>query len=305
MSAARLHKRAVKKAVKRSAQKRAAQERRAAKSASSAPASPARAKVRSYRHDHKRVHIPHAGLARNDQSQQQPSITRTLPQADDFDPHLHPQLQWAGRQNSRQQNMTAMPLHVHERVDPAVIIRATLRRNGNGQMPLFEDPEDKLPLQNELQFYRHQKNWSNRLIAGDSMLVMQSLIHKENMTQQVQCIYMDPPYGIKYGSNFQPFVNKREVKDGHDNDLSSEPEMINAFRDTWQLGVHSYLSHLRQRLLLASSGSCFVQISDQNVHLVRCVMDEIFGADDFVDSITYKTTVGMSQKMRRAELRTI
>ncbi|MCX9082866.1 MAG: site-specific DNA-methyltransferase [Candidatus Methanoperedens sp.] len=137
------------------------------------------------------------------------------------------------------------------------------------------------------------------MIAGDSLLVMNSLIEKEGMAGKVQMIYIDPPYGIKYGSNFQPFVNKREVKDGKDEDLTQEPEMIKAFRDTWELGIHSYLTYLRDRLLLArelltESGSVFVQISDENVHLVRCLMDEVFGVKNLVSLIVYKTTSGQT-----------
>src|SRR6185437_3395903 len=136
--------------------------------------------------------------------------------------------------------------------------------------------------------------WSNRLIAGDSLLVMNSLLQKEGMSEKVQMIYIDPPYGIKYGSNFQPFVNKREVKDGKDEDLTQEPETIKAFRDSWELGIHSYLSYLRDRLLLSrelltESGSIFVQISDQNEHHVKEIMDEIFGSQNFVSLITFKT----------------
>ena len=180
-------------------------------------------------------------------------------------------------------------LHVHERIDPHTIIDAVRKRNGNGlpvQPSLFERREENPPLREAIDFYRHAHGWSNRLIAGDSLLVMNSLLEKEGMAGQVQMVYIDPPYGIKYGSNFQPFVNKREVKDGKDEDLTQEPEMIRAFRDTWELGIHSYLTYLRDRLLLArdllhESGSCFVQIGDENVHLVRDLMDEIFGANKF------------------------
>ena len=130
------------------------------------------------------------------------------------------------------------------------------------------------------------------MIAGDSLLVMNSLLVKEGMAGQVQMIYIDPPYGIKYGSNFQPFVNKRDVKDGKDEDLTQEPETLKAFRDTWELGIHSYLTYLRDRLLLArellsESGSIFVQISDENVHLVRNLLDEVFGTKNFVVMITF------------------
>src|SRR5690606_33395504 len=141
--------------------------------------------------------------------------------------------------------------------------------------------------------------WANRLIAGDSLLVMNSLLQKESMAGKVQMIYIDPPYGIKYGSNFQPFVNKRDVKDRKDEDLTQEPEMIKAFRDTWELGIHSYLTYLRDRLLLAKellheSGSVFVQISDENLHHVREILDELFGAKNFVSLIIYKKTTSAS-----------
>ena len=129
---------------------------------------------------------------------------------------------------------------------------------------------------------------------------MNSLLQKESMAGRVQMIYIDPPYGIKYGSNFQPFTNKRDVKDRNDNDLTQEPEMIKAFRDTWELGIHSYLSYLRDRLLLArellnESGSVFVQISDENVHLVRNLMDEIFGAENFVSQLAFRKTSNLAQ----------
>src|SRR5947207_1916606 len=151
------------------------------------------------------------------------------------------------------------------------------------------------PLREAIEFYKHRHNCTNRLVAGDSLLVMNSLIEKEALAGQVQMFYFDPPYGIKYGSNFQPFVNKRDVKDGKDEDLTAEPEMVKAFRDTWELGLHSYLSYLRDRLLLArellhESGSIFVQISDDNVHHVREVMDEVFGAKNFVSIISFQTT---------------
>ncbi|KKZ14741.1 MAG: DNA methylase, partial [Candidatus Synechococcus spongiarum 142] len=164
------------------------------------------------------------------------------------------------------------------------------------QPDLFAAPFENLPLRQALEFYRHEKGWSNRLVAGDSLLVMNSLLSKESMGGRVQMIYMDPPYGIKYGSNFQPFVNKRDVKDRADSDLTQEPEMIKAFRDTWELGIHSYLTYLRDRLLLArellsESGSVFVQIGDENVHRVRAVMDEVFGEENFVSLLSYRSSV--------------
>jgi adenine-specific DNA-methyltransferase len=158
----------------------------------------------------------------------------------------------------------------------------------------FEEP---LPLREAVDFYKHDRGWSNRLVAGDSLLVMNSLLQKESMAGQVQMIYIDPPYGIKYGSNFQPFVNKRDVKDRSDADLTQEPEMIKAFRDTWELGIHSYLTYLRDRLLLAKellheSGSVFVQISDENLHLVRNLMDEVFGQQNALPHIVFRKTTG-------------
>jgi adenine-specific DNA-methyltransferase len=190
-------------------------------------------------------------------------------------------------------------LHVHERIDPRTIIEAVRKRNGQKpvQGSFFNLLEENPPLREAIEFYKHRHNWSNRLIAGDSLLVMNSLIEKEGMAGQVQMIYIDPPYGIRYGSNFQPFVNKRDVKDGKDEDLTCEPEMIKAFRDTWELGIHSYLAYLRDRLLLArellhESGSIFVQISDDNVHHVRESMDEVFGVGNFVGMISFKVTGG-------------
>jgi adenine-specific DNA-methyltransferase len=212
-----------------------------------------------------------------------------------YDPHLEPQLQWAGKAEHSSFEVPTVSLHVHERIDTKTIIDAVKKaKDDHGQASLFDEP---LPLREALDFYKHKENWSNRLIAGDSLLVMNSLLEKEGMAGKVQMVYFDPPYGIKYGSNFQPFVNKRDVKDGKDEDLSSEPEMIKAFRDTWELGIHSYLTYLRDRLLLArellsDSGSVFVQISDENVHHVREIMDEVFGAENFISLITFKTSSG-------------
>ncbi len=186
---------------------------------------------------------------------------------------------------------------MHERIQPQTILEAVKKAGVKVQPNLFDHAFEPLPLRDEVEFYKHEKGWANRLIAGDSLLVMNSLLQKENMAGRVQTIYFDPPYGIKYGSNFQPFVNKRDVKDGNDEDLTAEPEMIKAFRDTWELGIHSYLSYLRDRLLLArellsESGSVFVQISDENVHRVRCIMDEVFGAENFCAFITIRKTTG-------------
>lgn len=220
-----------------------------------------------------------------------------------YDPHLDPQLTWAGKAEHTSFKVPTVSLHVHERIDPRTIIKALRKQNGEikRQASLFEFSIENPPLREAVEFYRHKHNWSNRLIAGDSLLVMNSLLEKEGMAGHVQMIYIDPPYGIKYGSNFQPFVNKRDVQDGKDEDLTQEPEMIKAFRDTWELGIHSYLSYLRDRLLLGrelltESGSVFVQISDENVHHVREIMDEVFGKENFITQINYRTSVGLGSE---------
>ena len=218
-----------------------------------------------------------------------------------YDPHLDPTLTWAGKTEHTSFQVPTVSLHVHERIDPKTIIEAVRRRNGApiaAQGSLFESAAENPPLREAIDFYQHAHAWSNRLIAGDSLLVMNSLLEKEGMAGKVQMVYIDPPYGIRYGSNFQPFVNKRDVKDGSDEDLTQEPEMIRAFRDTWELGIHSYLTYLRDRLLLArellhESGSCFVQISDENVHLVRNLMDDIFAAANFVALVVVQKTGGL------------
>jgi adenine-specific DNA-methyltransferase len=212
-----------------------------------------------------------------------------------YDPHLDPQLVWAGKKEHVSFEVPTVSLHVHETIDPRTLIEAVRKRNGDGtplQPSLFERPEERMPLHDAIDFYKHAHGWSNRLIAGDSLLIMNSLLEKEGMGGQVQMVYIDPPYGIKYGSNFQPFVNKRDVKDGKDEDLTQEPEMIRAFRDTWELGVHSYLTYLRDRLLLArellsESGSVFVQISDENLHHAREVLDDLFGPANFCAVIVF------------------
>ena len=255
--------------------------------------------VESYEHrDKARVNNPPVGLV----------TPETDPDAGQkkkryaYDPHLDPQLVWAGKAEHTSFEVPTVSLHVHERIDPRTIIDAVRKRNGNNgnarQLSLFEE-ERREPLREAIEFYKHAHGWTNRLIAGDSLLVMNSLLEKEGMAGKVQMIYFDPPYGIKYGSNFQPFVNKRDVKDGKDEDLTAEPEQIRAFRDTWELGIHSYLTYLRDRLLLArelltESGSIFVQISDENVHHVRELMDEVFGAGNFVNLIAYSTTSGLT-----------
>lgn len=218
------------------------------------------------------------------------------------DPRLDPQLVWSGKQENTEFEVNTVSLHMHERIDPHTILEKAMKLKEHTQSTLhsfFDSTENKPPLRDAIEFYKHDQNWSNRLIAGDSLLVMNSLLEKEEMEGKVQMIYIDPPYGIKYGSNFQPFVNKKDVKDGRDEDLTQEPETIKAFRDTWELGIHSYLSYLRDRLmlcrkLLSKSGSCFVQISDENVHLVRQLLNEIFGSKNFISEIIFAKTSGFT-----------
>jgi adenine-specific DNA-methyltransferase len=189
-------------------------------------------------------------------------------------------------------------LYRHEHIAPETIIQRLyrLKEVPNSQLDinsLFGNALEMDEMEKVSEYYRHSDGWTNRLIQGDSLLVMTSLLEREGMAGKVQCIYFDPPYGIKYGSNWQMKLNNRTVKDGDDADLSGEPEQIKAYRDTWELGIHSYLSYLRDRLLtakelLTESGSCFVQISDENVHLVRCIMDEVFGSENFCSLITFR-----------------
>jgi adenine-specific DNA-methyltransferase len=256
--------------------------------------------IEQYTHDDKdRVNNPPVGLVTPETDKEAGK------QAYAYDPHLDPQLQWAGKAEHTSFEVPTVSLHVHERIDPRTIIEAVRRRHEEEtgfQNSLFESEQAQLPLFKAVEFYKHRHNWSNRLIAGDSLLVMNSLLVKEGMAGGVQMVYFDPPYGIKYGSNFQPFVNKRDVKDGRDEDLTAEPETLKAFRDTWELGIHSYLTHLRDRLLLArellhESGSIFVQISDENVHHVRELMDEVFGADNFCKLIPFRKTGGLKSKL--------
>ncbi|MDH6298745.1 site-specific DNA-methyltransferase [Agrobacterium fabrum] len=220
-----------------------------------------------------------------------------------------PYLNWTGKAERTSLEVDTVSLHVHERVDPATILaNAAKRLKGKDaaiqwrQSDLFAAPFENLPLRQALDFYHHEKGWSNRLVAGDSLLVMNSLLTKESMGGKVQMIYIDPPYGIKYGSNFQPFTNKRDVKDRSDDDLTQEPEMIKAFRDTWELGIHSYLTYLRDRLMLArelltESGSVFVQISDENLHHIVELLGEVFGAENQCGIISFTKNSGATDAL--------
>lgn len=202
-------------------------------------------------------------------------------------------------------------LYRHEHVAPETLIKNLYRvaEVDDAQADLFGSVNelfgnalDKDELEKVSDYYSHHDGWTNRLIQGDSHLVMASLLEREGMAGQVQMIYIDPPYGIKYGSNWQIKLNSREVVDGKDEALSGEPEVIKAFRDTWEIGIHSYLSYIRDRLLIAKellteSGSCFVQISDENVHLVRNIMDEVFGSENFISTIPFVKTASSTQDL--------
>jgi adenine-specific DNA-methyltransferase len=259
--------------------------------------------IEQYEHkDKERLNNPPVGLVTPETD---PDVKMGQPKKKyEYDPHLDPQLVWAGKAEHTSFEIPTVSLHVHERIDPRSIVEAVRKKNGSNyeQMSLFASKEENPPLRDAIDFYKHRHNWSNRLIAGDRLLVMNSLLEKEGLGGQVQSIYFDPPYGIKYGSNFQPFVNKRDVKDGKDEDLTAEPEMIKAFRDTWELGIHSYLTYIRDTLLLSrelltESGSMFVQISDENVHLVRNILDEVFLPKNFCSQITFRTATSQPSNL--------
>ncbi len=214
-----------------------------------------------------------------------------------------PFLNWAGKAERLSFDVPTLPLFVHERLSTKAIIDTLTGHKKDKQQSLFDlfgDPVHSITDQ-VLKAYEHKDQWVNRMILGDSLVVMNSLLHYEGLGGQVQMIYMDPPYGVKFGSNFQPFVRKRDVKHNDDDDLTREPEMVQAYRDTWEVGLHSYLTYLRDRLLLcrellAPSGSVFVQISDENLHHVREVMDEVLGADNLVAVVTFAKTAGQADK---------
>ena len=204
--------------------------------------------------------------------------------------HHSPWLEWAGKQETKSFTVDPVALHIHERVSAKAILKVAERQNV--QRELFADPQQAYG--EAVDFYQHDVDWANRLILGDSLTVMSSLAHREDLAGKVQMIYIDPPYGIKFASNFQPTVFQRDVKD-RPQDLTREQEQIRAYRDTWTLGVHSYLAYLRDRLivaknLLTDSGSIFVQISDENIHRVRCIMDEVFGSENFINQIVFTKT---------------
>jgi adenine-specific DNA-methyltransferase len=208
-----------------------------------------------------------------------------------------PFLNWTGKAERLSFDVPTLPLFVHERLSTQAILETLGAHRTDQQHDLFDlfaDPRRPV-VDQVLKAYEHRDRWVNRLMLGDSLVCMNSLLQYEGMGGQVQMIYIDPPYGVKFGSNFQPFVRKRDVKHNDDADLTREPEMVQAYRDTWELGLHSYLTYLRDRLLLAKelltpSGSVFVQISDENLHHVREVMDEVFGGENCAGVISFRKT---------------
>lgn len=215
-----------------------------------------------------------------------------------------PFLDWAGKAERLSFDVPTLPLFVHERLSTKAILETLKGHKRDRQfsmLDLFGTPEHSVSDQ-VLRAYEHKDNWVNRMMLGDSLVVMNSLLQYEGLGGQVQMIYMDPPYGVKFGSNFQPFVRKRDVKHNDDTDMTREPEMVQAYRDTWELGEHSYLTYIRDRLLLchdllASTGSIFVQISDENLHHVRELMDEVFGAENFCARINIVKTAGQTDQL--------
>ncbi|MBN1344852.1 MAG: site-specific DNA-methyltransferase [Phycisphaerae bacterium] len=283
------------------------------------------AKIESIRHKDKRANIPTEELRDFVADDEKTPKAMLYPR----DPSLDPQLVWKGKDEQDRVDLAVpvVPVYIQEKIHPQAIIEDFKRQSADyadahgsesadyaderglektgsrnlrksaqsvDQLLLFADfnglPDD---FDKRVDFYHHEGNWSNRMILGDSLLVMTSLTEKEGLKGKVQTIYFDPPYGIKFGSNWQVSTRKRDVKDGKAEDATRQPEQVRAFRDTWKLGIHSYLAYLRDRLvaardLLTETGSIFVQMGDENVHLVRCVLDEVFGSDNFVATIPFR-----------------
>lgn len=266
--------------------------------------------VNSITHDEKRVNNPTAEIAEQFGGATLEEVRQVRYARDES---LDPQLVWRGKYPSADEIegydndlvTDAPPIYIQEKIDPRVLIenlrRTAERPEDEPELTLF-DSFDGLDDLQQIEFYEHDANWSNRMILGDSLQVMASLAEREKLRGKVQMVYIDPPYGIKFGSNWQVSARNRDVKDGKMDDAVREAEQIKAFRDTWELGISSYLSYLRDRLsaardLLTESGSCFVQIGDDNVHLVRAVMDEVFGAENFASQISFVTTSGFTQAL--------
>jgi adenine-specific DNA-methyltransferase len=257
----------------------------------------------THKHD-KRKNIPTAEYQAVMKPEEQAPRLLRYPRNTDLDP----QLVWRGKDEQDWSDLVvpAPPLYIQEKIHPKALIDDLLRHTRENapealQLDLFADFNGIPEGADRTEFYRHDANWSNRMILGDSLQVMASLAEREGLRGKVQMIYIDPPYGIKFNSNFQWSTTSRDVKDGRPEHITREPEQVKAFRDTWRDGIHSYLAYLRDRLtvardLLAESGSIFVQIGDENVHRVRCLMDEVFGEENFVAVVVYKTTGGARQE---------
>ncbi len=257
--------------------------------------------VDDLRHDDTRANIPTGELAGFVADEDAPPAVRYA-----RDPSLDPQLVWRGKdeQDSADLEVPSVPVYVQEKVVPRALVEDL--RPARDDVPSLFDDFDGLDFSDKVDFYAHEANWSNRMILGDSLLAMTSLAEREGLRAKVQMIYIDPPYGIRFGSNWQVSTRKREVKDGKVEDATRQPEQVKAFRDTWELGIHSYLAYLRDRLvvareLLTESGSVFVQIGDENVHLVRSLLDEVFGSENFVGQISVQTTTGASSPAARTD----
>lgn len=264
------------------------------------------APVTSVKHKDKRANIPTRELADFVVKEEQTPFTMLYPR----DPSLDPQLVWKGKDEQDRQDLAVptVPIYIQEKISPQALIenlRLEQQRKKSDSQPtnlnLFAD-FNGIEFEKLIEFYQHQQNWTNRMILGDSLLVMNSLAEKEGLKGKVQMIYMDPPYGIKFGSNWQVSTRKRDVKDGKVEDTTRDPEQIKAFRDTWKRGIHSYLTYLRDRLvvardLLTETGSLFVQIGDENVHLVRNVMDEVFGSENFAGLVSFNKTSSASTEL--------
>ena len=223
------------------------------------------------------------------------------------DPSLDPQLVWRGKDEQDRQDLAVpvVPIYIQEKIHPQAIIDDLLAQRqskpGEQQLSLINDFNGLDDFDKKIDFYHHAQHWSNRMIPGDSLLMMTSLAEKEGLKGKVQTIYFDPPYGIKFGSNWQVSTRKRDVKDGKIEDATRQPEQIRAFRDTWKLGIHSYLAYLRDRLvaareLVTETGSVFVQIGDENIHRVRCLLDEVFGSANCDAQFAFKSTNPLGQK---------
>ena len=273
-------------------------------STKSTPSKRPATEIESIRHKERRANIPTEELRDFVADDEAAPKSMLYPR----DPSLDPQLVWKGKDEQDREDLAVpmVPIYIQEKVDPHALIENLRSEAARGS----DDPASQIyfdfnglehDFERKVDFYSHdsgsQPHWSNRLILGDSLLVMTSLAEKEGLKGQVQSIYFDPPYGIKFGSNWQVSTRKRDVKDGKVEDATRQPEQVKAFRDTWKLGVHSYLAYLRDRLvsareLMAETGSVFVQIGDENVHLVRSILDEVFGSQNVISFITVRKTGG-------------